>query len=347
MLGKRLKSFLGRNIVRLPNRLLVKMSGGEPVVVEGRTLDPSLQYLLSKMTAQPALQEMPLADSREFIVTGANTFAVKKAKLARVEDRLIEGRDGPIPVRIYFPEGVDVQKPGLVAYHGGGWVTGNLESYDRVARTYAATANCILVSVDYRLAPESPFPAALHDCYDAWSWTQAHAAELGMDAHRIGVAGDSAGGNLAAAVCVVARERGETMPVLQLLVYPALDLRARTESYDTCGQEGFGLTRATMEWFIENYVRGEEDLLNPLVSPLLDADLGSMPTTIIATAGFDPLLDEAAHYAQRLEEAGVSVTYHCYDSLIHGYQTMAGAIDTAGKALQETTDLLRRELHRG
>ncbi len=219
----------------------------------------------------------------------------------------------------------------MVFFHGGGWVTGDLDRHDPLCRELTSRIGCLTVSVDYRLAPENKFPAGLNDCYAAVQWVANNASAIGADAKRVSVCGDSSGGNLAAATSLIARDRGGPEIVYQALLYPVMD-----SSLDTASQrrlaEGF-LTRARMAWYWNQYVGSEADRVNPYASLAHAADLRHLPPAVIITAEFDPLKDEGAAYAERLRQTGVQVTYQCYEGTIHGFISFAAVIDKGKEAI--------------
>jgi acetyl esterase len=233
--------------------------------------------------------------------------------------------------------------PLLVFFHGGGWVVGDIATHDTVCRHLANRAECAVVSVDYRLAPEHKFPAAVDDAYTATAWVAENAAALGVDAGRLAVGGDSAGGNLAAVVCLMARDRGAPRISYQLLVYPATDAAMRHESIARFA-EGHVLTRATMRWFYEQYLPSPEDAADWRVSPLVAADLAGLPPAYVLTAGYDPLCDEGDAYAARLAAAGVPVEHRRFPGQIHGFTTNGKIIRAADAALDEAAASLKTGL---
>jgi acetyl esterase len=226
-----------------------------------------------------------------------------------------EGPSAPLDVRAYTPPDSD-DRPVLVYFHGGGWVRGDLDTHDGLCRLLAEAADCVVVSVDYRRAPEHPFPIPVHDAYAAAAWAAEHAGVVGGDPDRIAVGGDSAGGNLAAAVTLLARERGEPEIDHQVLLYPVTDYDLDTESYRE-NAEGYLLSRASMRWYWERYLDDELDGANPYASPLRAPDCSGLPSATVVTAGYDPLRDEGAAYADRLREAGVEVTHADYPGMVH------------------------------
>jgi acetyl esterase/lipase len=292
-------------------------------------LSPDSQAVLDQMASQgvPPLHTLSVEAARQLII---DLFVTKgdREPVGRVEDRRIPGPASPIPVRIYTPSGSG-SFPVLVYFHGGGWVIGNIETHDAPCRALTNTANSIVVSVDYRLAPEHRFPAAVEDCYAATRWVAEYAAEIAGDASRIAVGGDSAGGNLAAAVALAARDRGGPPLVFQLLVYPVTDHRFDTPSYRD-NADGYFLTRDAMLWFWGHYLESEETGGSPLASPLRAEDLRRLPPAFVMTAEYDPLRDEAEAYASRLRDAGVPVTVKRYDGTIHGFFSLANVL-SAGK----------------
>jgi acetyl esterase len=259
-------------------------------------------------------------------------------EVARVEDRTILGPAGDLAVRVYTPEEAVGGRPGaLLWFHGGGWVIGDLQSADTICRALANRSGAVVVSVDYRRAPEHRAPAALEDCLAALDWVAAEAGSLGASG-RLAVGGDSAGGNLAALVCQRARDAGGPPIDLQLLVYPVTDLTLRHPSMDENGS-GYLLTKDTMAWFVDHYL-GDADPEDPAVSPLWATDLAGLPPAVVITAEYDPLRDEGEAYAEALRAAGVEVEAVRYDGQIHEFFRLstvlggAAAVDLAGKALR-------------
>jgi acetyl esterase len=301
-------------------------------------LDPAVKSMLEMFASSgmPAFDSLPVAEARAMFnampgATGA------KAALARIEEGRIPGPAGEIPVRIYTPEG-EAPLPILVFLHGGGWVIGTLDGYDDLCRALARAVPAIVISVDYRLAPEHPYPAAADDSYAAVCWAAENAASIGGDPARIAVGGDSAGGNLSAVVSLMARDHRHPKLAHQLLIYPVTDLRGSTVSMRENG-EGYFLTQRTMIWFADHYTTPEQRLL-PYVSPLLAPDLGGLPPATVITAEFDPLRDEGEAYAARLRESGVPVEQTRYDGMIHGFISMP-MFHQAGKAIEQAAAGLR------
>jgi acetyl esterase len=248
---------------------------------------------------------------------------------------------GSVPARVYA-DGTDGGRPILVWYHGGGFVIGDLETADRTCRKLAKGTGAVVVSVDYRLAPEHPFPASPDDCAAALQWIVDHAGELGGDSARIAVGGDSAGGNLAAVTALAARDSGIALRH-QLLVYPVTDCTMSSSSYEENG-EGYLLTADGMEWFISHYLSGGGDAKDPRVSPLYADDVSGTAPAVVITAEFDPLRDEGEAYAERLRDAGVDVELHRFDGQIHGFFGLSSITEGANKAMALAVDRLRTAL---
>jgi acetyl esterase len=268
--------------------------------------------------------------------------------VAHVQDLRAIGPNGPIPLRLYRPLGHSdtAVLPVLVYYHGGGFVIGDLDTHDTLCRELANLADCAVVAVDYRLAPEHRFPAAVIDCMAATRWVRDQAAALRLDASRLAVGGDSAGGNLAAVVCIDARDRGDLPIKFQLLIYPATDMRRTAPSHAENGQ-GYLLTHETMDYFTGHYIADSAQLSDWRASPLLHPDLSNLPAALLLTAGFDPLRDEGAAYAQRLTAAGNRAGYVNFARQIHGFLTMGKVLDEANTAVAVCAAELKRMLLAG
>jgi acetyl esterase len=303
-------------------------------------IDPQAQAFLDQLNAlgQQPLSAMPVAEARRAMDILAS-MRVEPAAVRSAVDRRIPGPAGEIPVRIYTPS-APAPLPLLVYFHGGGWVLGGLDTHDSTCRELASGAGCVVVSVDYRLAPEHKFPAAAEDCYAATQWAAAHAAELGADAKRLAVGGDSAGGNLAAVVAQMARDRGGPALVFQLLIYPVISATFDTASYRD-NAEGYLLTAGDMRWFWNHYLGTPADGANPYAAPLCAPTLAGLSPALVITAEFDPLRDEGELYAHRLEEAGVPARLTRYDGMIHGFFGMGHMMDKAKAAVQEACANLR------
>lgn len=256
-------------------------------------------------------------DRRAAMIAATTNPAVPKHPVHEVSDRTIPGPAGDIPVRVYRPS--DAQSlPLLVWFHGGGWVTGNLDTHDQICRMLADEAGIVVLSVDYRLAPEAKFPAAVDDCAAAYEWSLAHAGDVGADATRIAIGGDSAGGNLTAVVALVARERGLAQPKLQLLVYPVTDYELESDAMVE-NAKGYFLEAESMRWFYGHYARTPADGDDWRFSPIRADDLSGLARAVVITAEFDPLRDQGEAYGEKLRAAGVPTEVVRADGLIHGF----------------------------
>jgi acetyl esterase len=307
-------------------------------------LDPKVRLFLDQLAAagMPALSALGVEGARAAIDAMAST-AGSVEDVAAVRDLRIPGPAGEIAIRIYTPTGGTAPRPALVYYHGGGWVIGSLASHDGICRALANAVPAIVVAVDYRLAPEHPFPAAAEDAHAAARWVAEHAAEIGADPRRIAVGGDSAGGNLAAVTALMARDRGGPALAFQLLVYPVTDTAMDTASYRE-NADGYFLTRADMTWFFDHYLPRAADRVHPYAAPLLAPDLRGLPPAAVITAEFDPLRDEGEAYATRLRAAGVAVTRTRYAGMIHGFFGLSAMFEQASAALEEAAAALRAAL---
>ncbi|MGV0791199.1 alpha/beta hydrolase [Mycolicibacterium sp. XJ1819] len=285
-------------------------------------------------------EEMTVPAARSSGREGIMALQGERVEMASVINRTIPGPAGEIPIRIYIPGGGEVL-PVLMYYHGGGWVLADLDVPDRVLRVVAKAANAIVVSVDYRLAPEHRYPAAFDDCYAATAWVAEHAAEFGGDPGRLAVSGDSAGGNLAAAVALAARDRGGPALSAQLLIYPILDFNFETQSYRDKG-EGYILTKANMIWFWAHYLGAQPLDNDPYACPLRANDVAGLPNTYIATAEYDPLCDEGEHFGVRLEEAGVPTTTKRFEGMLHGFFWTLAANPSASGIIDDLVATLHK-----
>jgi acetyl esterase len=308
------------------------------------SVHPQVEALLERIARSPlpAYYTVPAHVARR--IYRDTRGALAPAAPAGVDARLVlaAGPGGPVPLRAYRPPGTvkGERLPALVYFHGGGWVIGDLDTHDVLCRQLAAGARCAVISVDYRLAPEHPFPAAVEDCDAATRYVAREAAALGVDATRIAVGGDSAGGNLAAVVALAARDADGPAILFQMLVYPATDQRAESPSHER-NAEGYLLTRASIEYFRGQYLPRREDWLDWRASPLLARSLAGLPPAYVLTAGYDPLVDEGRAYAERLEREGVRAQYREYPDMVHGFLLMGGALDTANEAVEACCAALR------
>jgi acetyl esterase len=308
------------------------MSIDEPMAAAAEP-HPEIADMIEMMGAVPApeLSSLSPEGARQF----SEGIFLEPAEPEPVGDVMeLSVSDEGVPIRVYVPER-EGPYPTLVYYHGGGWVIGDLDSHDETCRVLASEADCLVVSVDYRRSPEHKFPTPLEDCYTALEWVFENAESMQIDTDSVFVGGDSAGGNLAAAVALLARDNEGPEIARQVLIYPVTDYGFDTPSYEENGDGGL-LSRADMEWFWDHYLRDEIDGKNPYASPLQAQRLEGLPPATVITCGLDPLRDEGAAYAKRLEEAGVPVTHHNYEDCIHGIaQFLADPMD-----LSRSRDLL-------
>jgi acetyl esterase len=295
-------------------------------------LDPQAQRVLDYM------QQAGIRHSSELGLQVAraqrSTSALPPGPPAQVTNRTIDGPGGALAIRIYRPE-QGAYRGALVYLHGGGFALGDLDGHDALCRQLAVDARCMVISVDYRLAPEHKFPAAVDDAYAATVWAHAHAGELGFDPQRLAVGGDSAGGNLAAVICHLAKQRGGPAIAFQLLIYPVTDVRTFDRPSALENASGKLLSRGDMIWFTAQYVREDRERHDPLVSPLAASDLSGLPPSLVITAEHDPLRDDGNAYAEALRAAGNAVQLTCYPGMIHGFVSMYAILDQGRAAVRE------------
>lgn len=306
------------------------------------SLDPILKGLLDQMSANPMpkIWEIPPAAGREMYKGMAAMLDPQNVPIGKVEDRKIPGPGSEIPIRIYTPVGGGAGAlPAVVFFHGGGFVIGDLSTHDALCRQLANEAKARVIAVDYRLAPEHKFPAAADDCFAALSWVASQASTIGVDANRIAVCGDSAGGNLAAVVCQLAKKAGGPHIVYQVLMYPTTIAHAQTGSMKMF-EKGYFLEREGMDWFFDAYVPAGQDLKDPKLAPFW-GDVKGLPPAYVITAGFDPLKDEGKQYADKMAAAGVPVTYKDYPAMVHGFFNMSAVVPQAKDAIHDVAAKLR------
>lgn len=337
----------GVNVMRwIPCWLKRLLAGGKPITIDGNTLDATLQLILAAQRRtrtgglsaadDPEVARALMRSSHQLL----NTHVV-----VPTSDLTIPGPDGPLHARHYRPP-VSEQAPMLVFFHGGGFVVGDIESHDGLCRMICREAAAHVLSVDYRLAPEHKAPAAVDDCVAAYRWALGHAGELGADASRIGVGGDSAGGNLAALVALRGRDLGIPQPALQVLLYPVLDLSTETRSR-MLFSDGFFLSKRDRDWFTDLYLSGTDFAVDDArVSPLKAADLSGLAPALVLTGGFDPLRDEGNEYAEALRSAGVTVDHRQFDALTHGFASIAPFGGGSAEAMVATISAIRAHLSR-
>jgi acetyl esterase len=307
------------------------------------TLDPQAQFALdlAERSTRPLLESLDPHEARVQYAEMVAAASDDPPSGVSVQDATMPGPGGDLPTRIYRPESLEGPLPILVYFHGGGFVIGDRDTHDIPCRRLSLGAGCVVVSVDYRCAPEHPFPAAVDDAWAATRWIVDHAAELGGDAERVAVGGDSAGGTLAAVVCHLAKQEGGPKLVYQLLIYPATDLTGGLPSHRTLGQ-GYRLTADLMAWFMKHYFSGGGDKRQWIASPLFAEDFTGLPPGLVLTAGYDPLKNEGSAYASKLREARVETELVEYGGMIHGFICMGGLIDAAAESMEVCAAALSR-----
>lgn len=320
---------------------LQRRFAGPVVTIDGNDLYTEVQAALKVLNANPesSFERLPLDQARRQIDEEAWMFG-SASRIRPVEDLVIPSADGGIPARRYTPLGTAPVVGTLVYFHGGGWVVGSLDSGHSGCGFLAAHANVTVFAIDYRLAPEHPFPAGIDDATAAFRWIRDNAESLGIDPHTIAVGGDSAGGNFAAVVSIDTKNDAEGAPAFQLLFFPVTDLSTKHPSYELFA-DGYFLTEAQMDWYKGHYLARAEDAGNPRVSPLLARDLAGLPPAYVAVSGFDVLRDEGLAYAARLREAGVPVTTRNHSGHIHGFVNSTGVGTTSASAMREASQALR------
>jgi len=307
-------------------------------------LDPQAAAFLAELARQTTSSEGPLTPAEVRQGMDANlVLSDDGPEVYKTENRRIPGPLGDIPIRIYVPHARALFSV-VVFYHGGGFVAGNLETHDLLCRSLALTSDCLVIAVDYSLAPERKFPGAVEDAFAAYRWVSESAEQLSADPQRIAVVGDSAGGNLAAVTCLLARDRNVPLPLAQALIYPVTDATFDTESYREFAS-GYMLTRSAMQWYWAQYLDRETSAGHPYASPLRAERLAGLPQAFVMTAEYDPLRDEGEEYAHRLMAAGVPVELKRYPGMIHGFLRRTHLFDRGKEALRDLAAYLRRTLH--
>ncbi|MFJ8260481.1 alpha/beta hydrolase [Rummeliibacillus sp. NPDC094406] len=305
------------------------------------TLNPKVELILQQLEGTPSTHQLSPVDARTALAI--KELAGESVELESVVNQNLDTKVGKVPVRIYTPVKSKAALPVFIYYHGGGWVIGDLDAVDIPCRQVASKSGCVVISVDYRLAPEHKFPAAIEDSYAVVEWVIENGAELNIDVSKIAVGGDSAGGNIAAVVSQIARDNHVDAIVQQILLYPVTDYNLDTESYENFS-EGYFLTKADMKWFWNHYLYSDVDGKNPNASPLQAKSLKDLPPALIITAEYDPLRDEGEAYAIRLKEANVPVQLKRYDGTIHGFFWMAGFLDEGADAIELVSNTLIQAL---
>ena len=313
------------------------------------TFHPEVDALMALLRSfrSPPMHTLPVAEARAAFARGMEMLGGPVVEMAAVEDREADGAEGRLPVRLYRPHGLELgPAPGLLFFHGGGWTIGSIQTHDRVCRNLAAAAGCVVVSVEYRLAPEHPLPAASQDALAASAWLAAHAAELGLDPERLAVAGDSAGGVLAAVTAIAARDAGRRLRA-QVLVYPSADSReSANQAYPSRTVNALVpmLDHNTKEWFRKNSLPDPAAADHWHVSPILAENLAGVAPALVLTAERDILHDEGVAYAARLEQAGVEVMRRNFPGMVHGYLTLGGALSAARETVETIGFFLKQKM---
>lgn len=334
----------GLSLVSAP--VLTRVAQLSPAVIDGKRLDPQLQAFAALQRKLFPIHRLPPTQARTLYRAGMKLFTVAPQTMAMVDDLTIPGESGPIRARLYVPPGLATPLPLTVYFHGGGFVLGDIEAYDSTCRYLADKARCAVLSVDYRLAPEYPMPAATMDAGAAWRFLVSHGEAMGFDTRRMAVAGDSAGGLLSAMVAIMARDAGITPPCHQLLIYPATDGRMNTRSAHLYSR-GFILEKKLTDWFRRQCLGTLTDDDLAKLAPLNAERLDGLPPATVVLAGFDPLYDEGLAYAERLRLAGVPVEVQDNPDMLHGFLTFTGSIASTRVALDRAIGSLRRALWSG
>lgn len=331
-------------LLRLPAPAVRALAGKEIRSPEGYLLDPQVQVILRLSDALGHSEWAPLGPQKARLAMDASCqiLCPRPEGVLSVHDEWLRVSGGVVRVRIYQPQGQTGPLPVIVFYHGGGFVLGSLLSHDGECRAIALGVNALVIAVDYRLAPEHPFPTAIDDGVAAYLWAVERAPSFGGDIQRIAVAGDSAGGNLAAVVARDLRDHPQR-PIFQLLIYPAVDFTRSMPSHQYF-KTGFFLSKQSIDWFLNSYMGRSTEWTHPRASPLLAGHHAGLPPALVLTAGFDPLRDEGRAYAEALRAAGGVAEHRCYEGLVHGFFSMTSGVHAAKVALDESISALRAAL---
>ncbi|MFI4933441.1 MAG: alpha/beta hydrolase [Caulobacterales bacterium] len=332
-----------KGLLSLPRSVLRLISGGGVVYQGGRTLDPRLQFLAHQGRSAPSLARLTPQVARTAAAEALRAVDGVTERGVSVEAVAIETPGGTIDARAYRPVDQHPGAPVMVYAHMGGGVIGDLETCHVFCSILARIARCAVLSIDYRLAPEHRFPAGLEDVIAAYRWARANAGRFGAPEGKAAIGGDSMGGAFAAVLCQEMKRLGEPQPALQFLIYPAVDVASETQSMTTYA-DAYPLSREVMEWFVGHYMGPGDDPADPRLSPIKATDLTGLAPAVIATAGFDPLVDQGEAYARRLKGAGTPVVYRCYDALAHAFTAFTGQVPCADTACREIAGLVREAL---
>ena len=322
-------------LLKLPNWILILLSRKKQITLEHRKLHPPFQLMLSQDTLGDVdFSTLTAEQFRESYLEQSKLIPQQPNNKVVTEDHQVSVGSENILVRQYTPLDNAETQNALVYFHGGGWVIGSVETHNELCESLCLKLGFKIFSVDYRLSPEYKYPTPFNDCLAGYNWVVDNSEDLNIKENNISVGGDSAGGNLAAAICLKQQEEGQPLPKAQLLIYPVTDLQFQTKSIQEDCAEGFMLTKAAMEWFAEQYLESKDSVMDPLVSPLLANSLQGLPSAVVVTAGFDPLRDEGNAYAEELKNSGVKVFHKEYLGYIHGFATMS-IIPGVDNALEE------------
>jgi acetyl esterase/lipase len=332
-----------KGVLSLPKSLLRLASGGGVVFQGGRTLDPRLQFMAHQARGMPPLERMSPPEAR---LAFGQWLQIREGALepgVAIESLSVDEGGETIPVRAYRPAEPDPAAPAMVFAHMGGGVVGDLDAAHAICGLLAAIVRCPVLSVGYRLSPEDRFPAGLDDVLAVYRWARTNASRFGAPAGAAAVGGESMGANFAAVICQELRRHGEPQPALQLLICPVTDVASETQSMTTYA-DAWPLSRAAVAWCMGHYMGPDDNPADPRLSPIKAADLAGLAPAIVATAGFDPLVDQGEAYAKRLQQAGVPVIYRCYDNLAHGFSAFTGVAPAADVACREIAGLAREAI---
>jgi len=332
-----------KGLLSLPWPVLRLLSGGGVVYRGGRTLDPRFQFLARQARRTPSLATVTPQEARLASARMSKTLEGRIDPGVAIETLTLQTEAGALDARAYRPADQDAAAAVMVFAHMGGGVVGDLDTSHAFCGILAAVARCPVLSVAYRLSPEDRFPAGLDDVLAAYRWARSNAGRFGAPIGVAAIGGDSMGGNFAAVICQELRRHGEPQPALQLLVYPVVDVASETPSMTTYA-DAYPTSRALMAWFMGHYLGSEDDPADPRLSPIKATDLSGLAPAVIATAGFDPLVDQGEAYAKRLLQAGTPVTYRCYDALAHGFGAFTSLVPAADTACREIAGLVREAL---
>jgi acetyl esterase len=300
--------------------------------VEYDKLDPNLASFLMEFNNAnyPPIRQIPVEKRRVLYEKFALIHGGNLIPVARIEDGITKHG---LPIRIYTPK-IGQKLPAILYFHGGGWQIGSHTTHDIACRHLANQSDCIVISVEWRLAPEYKFPTGMNDCIDLYLWLKSNSDVFNINTSKIAIAGDSAGGNIVAAAVNKLRDLGKPLPSMQVLIYPALDLSCSSKSYEEF-KTGYSLTKENVKYYIETYLNGNDNVENPDISPLKNSSFAGLPYTYIITAGFDPLRDEGYEYAEKLKEANIKVTYKCYQDMIHAFLHLTGTVPKVKEIIKE------------